>query len=180
MPNIEVEIRTFLTQEKYNELIEFFKKEADFLNEDNQTTYYFDCEEDLRIQKNEFFSKIWMKKGKIHDDFREELEIKFDKENFEMLEKLFLSLGYNVEIKWFRKRHSFTWNGISVTVDFTEGYGYILELEKMSSEESKEEALNFLKQKLKELNLEETPKEEFKKKYDYYKNNWRNLIQSKP
>ncbi|MDD2388098.1 MAG: hypothetical protein PHP52_15095 [Bacteroidales bacterium] len=40
-----------------------------------------------------------MKKGKIHDDSREEIEIKFDKNDFEKLETLFLSLGYNIEIK---------------------------------------------------------------------------------
>jgi len=121
-----------------------------------------------------------MKKGKIHDDFREETEIKFSKEDFEMLERIFLALGYNVEIKWFRKRLRFNWYDIKVTVDFTKGYGYILELEKMSSEENKEQTLNLLKQKLKELDLEETPKEEFNKKYEYYKNNWKNLTLSEP
>ena len=176
MQNIEIEIRTFITKEKYEELIEFFKKEAEFLNEDDQITYYFDCEQDLRIQKNNFFSKIWMKKGKIHDDSREEIEVKFDRKDFDKLEKLFLSLGYKIDIKWFRKRHTFTWKNIAVTADFTKGYGHILELEKMSSEEEKEETLILLKQKLKELKLEETSKEEFNKKYEDYRKNWRNLI----
>ena len=107
MKNIEVEVRSFVPKERYEELIEFFKKEGEFVNEDYQETYYFDSEEDLRIQKNDFFSKIWMKKGNIHDDHREEIEIKFDKDKFEELEKLFLSLGYSVQIKWFRKRHNF-------------------------------------------------------------------------
>jgi len=56
--SIEVEIRTFLTEERYKEIIEFFRREGNFINEDNQTTYYFDCGQDLRIQKNDFFSKI--------------------------------------------------------------------------------------------------------------------------
>ena len=76
MNNIEVEIRSFISKEKYNELIEFFKKNAEFINEDYQETYYFDTKEDLRIQKNNYFSKIWMKKGKMHDEQREEIEIK--------------------------------------------------------------------------------------------------------
>lgn len=62
--NTEVEIRSFITKEKYKELIEFFNKEAEFVNEDYQENYYFDTKEDLRIQKNNFFSKLWMKKGK--------------------------------------------------------------------------------------------------------------------
>ena len=56
MENIEVEIKSFITKEEYDELVKFFRKNAEFINEDNQTTYYFDCEQDLRIQKNDFFS----------------------------------------------------------------------------------------------------------------------------
>lgn len=174
--NIEVEIRSFITKEKYIELIEFFKKEGEFINEDYQETYYFDTDEDLRIQKNNFFSKVWLKKGKIHDDQREEIEIKFDKEHFDQLEKLFISLGFSVEIKWFRKRHTFKWQDINVMVDYTRGYGFIIELEKMSSEKDKENTLELLKQKLNSLNIQQTPKEKFDKEYQNYKTNWKNLI----
>ncbi|MBI2148592.1 CYTH domain-containing protein [Candidatus Woesearchaeota archaeon] len=173
--NIEVETRSFITEEKYKELIDFFKKEGKFLKEDCQETYYFDTEEDLRIQKNNFFSKIWMKKGKLHDDYREELEIKFNKEDFEILEKLFLSLGFNVNIKWFRNRHEFIWQDISIMIDYTKGYGYIIELEKMTDEENKERISKFLKEKLEFLNIPLTPKEEFDKRFKNYKENWKEL-----
>lgn len=175
MKNIEVEIRSFVTKERYEELLDFFKKEGELVNEDYQETYYFDSKEDLRIQKNKFFAKIWIKKGEIHDDHREEIEIKFDKDKFDELEKLFIGLGYNVEIKWFRNRHSFKWQDLDIAVDYTKGYGYILELEKMSTEEDKEKTLESLKQKMKELNVELTPKDEFKKKYEDYKQNWKTL-----
>ncbi|MDD2388097.1 MAG: hypothetical protein PHP52_15090 [Bacteroidales bacterium] len=56
--NIEAELRSFISEEKYNELLDFFKKEASLIKEDYQETFYFDCDEDLRIQKNNFFSKI--------------------------------------------------------------------------------------------------------------------------
>jgi predicted adenylyl cyclase CyaB len=174
--NIEVEIRAFISKEKYEELLRFFEQNAEFVKEDFQETHYFDCEQDLRIQKNNAGSKIWLKKGQIHDDAREEIEIKTSKDDFENIERLFKTLDYNVEIKWLRKRFQFNWQGIKVCIDYTKGYGYILELEKMSNEENKEETLNLLKQKLNELNVQETPKEIFKEKYNYYKENWRNLI----
>jgi len=176
--NIEVEIRSFITEEKYEELLEFFKQNTEFVKEDFQETHYFDSEQDLRIQKNNAGSKIWMKKGQIHDDAREEIEIfTSEKENnFENLGKLFNGLGYNIDIKWLRKRNQFNWNGIKICLDYTKGYGYIIELEKMSSEENKKEVLEELKRKLSELKIEETPKEIFNEKYNYYKNNWRNLI----
>ena len=91
------------------------------------------------------------------------------------MERLFLLLGYEIEIKWFRNRHSFEWNGINVSVDYTKGYGYILELEKMSDEESKDEALKELKEKLVELDIKLTPREEFDEKCEDYKLNWREL-----
>ncbi|MBW3017298.1 CYTH domain-containing protein [Candidatus Woesearchaeota archaeon] len=174
--NIEVEVRSFISEDKYKELIGFFTKQGKFLSEDSQVTYYFDCEEDLRIQKNDFFSKVWLKKGKIHDDHREEIEIKYGKDDFELLEKLFLALGHNVDIKWFRKRHTFEWQNVNVMVDYTKGYGYIIELELKAAEKDKDKILELLKQKLKSLNIPLTPKEEFNKKYEYYKKNWKNLV----
>lgn len=176
MKNIEVEIRSFITKEKYEELLKFFKQNAELLKEDFQETHYFDCKEDLRIQKNNFGSKIWMKKGQIHDETREEIEIKTKNEDFENLQKLFKTLNYNTEIIWLRKRHQFNWKEITICIDYTKGYGYIIELEKMSTEKEKEKTLEELKQKLSELNISLTPKEEFKTKYEHYKENWRKLI----
>lgn len=183
--NIEVEIRSFISKEQYEELLAFFNKNAKFVNEDDQETHYFDTEVDLRIQKNNFFSKIWMKKsmitndkrkGMVHDDLREEVEVKCAKDDFQKLEKVFSAAGLKTQIKWFRKRHAFKWNDIDVAVDFTKGYGYILELEILTSEEKKDAALVILKEKLKELKIPLTPKEEFDAKYKYYKEHWQELV----
>lgn len=81
-------------------------------------------------------------------------------------------LGYKIEIKWFRKRHSFKWEDIDVALDYTKGYGYIIELEKMATENQKEKIFEYLRDKLQELDIKLTPKEEFNKKYQYYKQNW--------
>lgn len=178
MKNIEVEIRSFISKEQYGQLINHFTAQGKFLSEDEQVTYYFDSKEDLRIQKNKFYSKVWMKKGKIHDDSREEIEIRLPVAGFEKLENLFLSLGYAISIKWFRQRHSFRWNNIDVAVDYTKGYGYILELEQMAAEEEKEKVLQLLKQKLAEVGIPETPKEEFDAKYQFYKENWERLVEN--
>jgi len=174
--NIETEIRSFISKEQFEELLDFFKKNSELKKEDYQETFYFDCDQDLRIQRNNFFSKIWMKKGKIHDDHREEIEIKFSRDEFENLEKLFLTLGYTIEIKWFRKRFEFEWDDTTVCLDFTKGYGYIIELEKMCSEDTKNQEFEKLKQKLISLEVDITPKDEFNKKFLYYKENWKSLI----
>src|SRR3989338_4493157 len=172
---IEVEARSFITKEQYEKLLEFFKQNSKLLKEDYQETFYFNCEQDLLIQKNNFYSKVWLKKGKMHDNSREEIEIKFDKSQFETLEQLFLALGFEVQIKWFRKRFEFEWEKITVDLDYTKGYGYIIELEKMSSEAEKEKDFETLKQKLLSLGINLSSKEEFDKKYQDYKTNWKEL-----
>ncbi|MBS3168780.1 CYTH domain-containing protein [Candidatus Woesearchaeota archaeon] len=174
--NIEVEIKVFISEEKYFELLDFFRVHGEFLKEDYQETYYFDADVDLRIQRNDYFSKLVLKKGNIHDYQREEYEVKFDRNEFEKLEKMFLALGYKVAIKWFRKRHDFRWEDIEVSVDFTRGYGYILELERKSDEINKELDLQILKDKLAKLDLELTPREEFDRCFNHYKENWQKLV----
>lgn len=173
MDNIECEVRSFVDKGQYENLLARFKKEAVFLGEDDQTTYYFDAPCDLRIQKNNHFSKIWTKKGRMHDESREEIEIKFAKEDFEKLEKIMLSLGLNVSIKWFRTRNAFKLDDISLALDHTKGYGYIIELEKMASPDAKDETVRYLKNKMETLGIKITPREEFDQKYQYYKENWR-------
>jgi len=151
--NIEVEVRSLISKEQFNQLNEFFTVNARLIQEDEQETHYFDCPQDLRIQKNNFFPKICLKTGKLHDNQRKEIEINFDHQEFDKLEELFVLLNYNTEIKWFRKRKVFQWEGIKVMLDFTKGYGYIIELEKMATEQTKDTALIKLQEKFANLNI---------------------------
>lgn len=173
----EVEIRSFVSKEKYFELIDFFKKNAKLMNEDFQETIYLDCPQDLRIQKNDFYSKIWLKKGKMHDDQREELEIRFEKNDFEKIKSLFFELGYNEKIKWIRHRIEFSWQGLSVCIDETKGYGFIIEMEKICDIEKKDNALEFIKSKFEELGIAISSKDEFNDKFKEYSENWKSLIE---
>lgn len=81
--DIGVEIRSFITKEQYDKLLNFFKQNSELIKEDFQEAHYFNCNQDLRIQKNNSGSKIWLKKGKIHDNARKEIEIKTNKQEFE-------------------------------------------------------------------------------------------------
>src|SRR3989338_549360 len=143
--NIEVELRTFLTKEKYAELLEFFNRNGSFMSTEKQETHYLNTSEDLRIQKNEFFAKI---------------------------ENICTTIGLTPKIKWYRTRITFAWEGISVMIDDTKGYGYILELEKMSTEEKKEQDLSLLKKKLQQLQIPLSTKEEFEQKFKDYEQKW--------
>ena len=61
-------------------------------------------------------------------------------------------------------------------LDYTKGYGHIIELEILTDEQNKESALKSLKEKIASLKIEITPKETFNEKYNYYKENWQKLI----
>lgn len=175
MAKIEVEVRSFISEEQYDELLVWFFEHGELTKKDYQETYYYDCPADLRIQRNSFESKVWLKKGKLHDEAREEIEIKADREKFPELEQLFDELGYGVDIKWFRHRHKFDWEGVKVCLDHTKGYGYILELEIRCLENEKDAVLAKLKRKMSELGIEITPKVEFDQAYENYKTNWEKL-----
>lgn len=178
--NIEVEIRSFISEDQYKKLLEFFKQNSKLIEEDSQETHYLNSDIDLRIQKNNFGTRMWMKKGKIHDETRKETEIiTKNSEDFEKLKNIFNSLGIDTKIIWIRDRKEFEWENISVCLDYTKGYGYIIEFEKMSSEEEKVTTLIGLKQKFKELGIEITPKEEFEKKFKDYEENWKDLTKMK-
>lgn len=179
MTNIEIEIRSFISERDYARLLAFFNMNAKFIKKTSQETFYFDTDTDLRIQKSEDSAKIWLKKGLIHDEAREEIEIQINKEDFENAETLFKTLGYKTQIKWFRNRIQYDWNNIKVTLDKTKGYGYIIELEKISNDsKEKDTILNILKQKMNELNISITPKQEFNEKFEDYKKNWKQLTRS--
>lgn len=174
--NIEVEVRSFITKKQYENFLKYFKTNGKFLGKENQITYYLAGPNDLRIQKTNNLAKLWLKGGKIHAKFREDIVVRCDREDFEKLEELLLKLGYKVQIKWFRTRNDFLWKSIRVSVDFTRGYGYIIELEKMAAEKDKEKIYHFLLGKLKTLGIKPTPKQELDKKFNYYKKNWGKLI----
>jgi len=171
---LEVELRSFLTEEEFNKLMDFFSKNAKMVKEDNQETIYFNTKADLRLQRNDFGSKIWLKKGKIHDDAREEFEVKVD--DFEKAHDIFKAMGLDTQIKWLRKRIQFDWKGIKVCLDHTKGYGYIIELEKMCSKEEQDDAHRILGIRLKELGIKPTPRKEFEKKFEEYKKNWKDHV----
>jgi predicted adenylyl cyclase CyaB len=176
MRNIEVELRSFLTQEEYNRLILFFSTNARLIRSDEQETHYLDHSKDIRIQRSKNFAKVWLKKGKIHDEAREEIELKVKPEQFGILQKMFKELDLGTKIVWLRARKVFTWEGVTVMIDDTKGYGKILEIEIITSKDRKDEALSLLHQKFTQLGIQVTPREVFSRRFEDYTQNWRTYL----
>lgn len=173
---IEVEIRSFISKEKYDELLDFFKKNAKFIKKENEETEYYADHGSVRLRKNETSAKIIIKSGDIHDEAREEHEISISYKDFQLYQEMFKKLNIPKKIRWERIKNTFEWDGITAELGFSKGYGYIIELEKITTEDKKEEALKELKEKMALIKIPITPKEEFEKAYENYKNNWQILL----
>lgn len=177
MKNIEIEARSFITKSEYKKLVKKFGKEAKFLDSIKEETVYFKTYKgDLRLRRDQKQAYIILKGGKIHDDFREEIEIKCDKSDFKKIEKLFQRLGFREQIRWFRKRRIYQWGDTKLFLDNTKGYGFIIELEKIGSLKNKAKIHQELENKLKSLGIKITSKKVFEEKFKYYKRNWRQIL----
>ena len=89
------------------------KKIPKFKGEVREETIYCGSEK-LRIRKNDKASYLILKSGKIHQDFREEIKIKFKREDFEKMKEILKRIGFPPIAIWKRKRLVFDWNGIKV------------------------------------------------------------------
>ncbi len=176
MADVECEVRSFIDADRLAELDAKFRDEGEFLGEEHQETHYFDCEQDLRIQQSDGGAKLWLKKGALHDDAREEIEVKCGRDDFPKLAEILGELGHGTEIKWFRHRRRYRWHGVKVTLDSTKGYGDIIELESVVPEAEKEGCVAGLKALMSELDIEITLRGEFERRFEYYKENWRELV----
>lgn len=175
---IEVEIRSFITKAQYEHLEKIFQSQGKFLKEDIQETVYFDAPIDLRVQKNSRGTKIWLKKGKMHDQMREEFELWLETKDYKKALSLFQLLGYSISVAWWRRRKSFVWRDVTVALDYTRKYGYILELEKCVTR-NKEKALSHIEALFQELNILPTPKEQFDRLYMNYVRTWQQQMKNK-
>jgi adenylate cyclase class 2 len=176
MEKVEVEIRTFISPLQYRRLLQKLRKIAKFKGEIEEETVYCKSER-LRIRRDDRKSYLILKSGKIHQDFRREIEIEFKREDFEKMRELLEKIGFPPKVIWKRKRLVFNWKGVKVFLDDTKGYGKILELEKIVDEKNREKAFLELKSKLSKLGIKKiTPKKIFDKKFKNYLKNWKKLI----
>lgn len=174
--NIEVEIRALVTKEKYAELRERLDAECEFSGEEHQVSYYFDAPVDLRAQESDTYSKIWMKSGAMHEGSRKELELQFAKQDIAVAKELFTALGFPVNIIWDRKRRTYRSDDITICLDDTKGYGYIIEVELMSNEGEEGASRERLLALFKKYAVDETPKAEFDAKFADYKVHWKRYL----
>ena len=173
---IEVELRAVLDRAEYEKMLAFFQKEGELKFSGTEETYYFDGPGDLRTRRTPECSKIIYKKGRLFDEQREELETISPAGDFEKLNAFLEALGRRVDVKWLRTRNVFAWQGVSVMLDLTRGYGCVIELEQVCDPSEADEALKTLREKMRELGLKPSDKAELRKRHEAYKYDWRKRL----
>ena len=173
---VNVEIRSFIKPEKYKELIE---KYNNILHTEKQISYFFNSKEDFRFMKTKMYSEICLKEGKMHDDIKSEKIVKIDSKYNNNMEYVLNDLGYIPQVKWFRTRSKANLDfGIDLCLDYTVGYGYIIEVSKNIEDNSKSDLTKIeLGNYLESLDIDITSKDEFNKKYNDYVLNWEKFTQ---
>ena len=164
----EIEIRTFVTKDKYEQLYDKFIKNEGFVV-DKQLTIYFDFKIDVRLQLSNQGCKVWIKWWKIHDIVREEKEFWFSERDFLKVFEM-LSVFFKHKTYWLRKRLKWYVDDIKVCIDYTKGYGRVVEVEKLVDDEKyKEKVKRQLEDFLKNLvKWDISKKEEFQRRYKEY------------
>ena len=130
--------------------------------------------------KTKRYSEICIKDGNMHDDIRKEKNVKIDSIYNDNMDYVLNNLGYIPQVKWFRTRSKTTLEvGMDLCLDYTIGYGYIVEVSKNIEDETKSDITKIeLGNFLESLDIDITSKDEFNKKYNEYVLNWEKMTEN--
>lgn len=178
----EIEYKFVLKPKDKNKLEKFLKvNKAKLVSQGTQDNWYYVApgKNDLRIRRTDNEALIVLKKGWMHDDDREEIEVKVDRKDFLQLDKIFKALGYKYDTKWYRKRKEYKYKNFSITIDYNAGYGWVTEIERTVRAGGEEKAKKEILDIAKEIGIKPASKALFDKMYKYYKKNWPHYIKTK-
>lgn len=115
----------------------------------------------------------------MHDEDRDEIEVKVDRKDFLALDDILRSLGYEYDTKWYRKRREYKLDNLNITIDFNAGYGWLTEIEKVVRVGGEEKAKKEILELAKNIGIKPVKKEFIDKMYHYYKKHWPYYIRTK-
>jgi adenylate cyclase class IV len=169
---IEVELRAFLDESAYTQLLTRFRSEGHDVRPVRQITHYLDSKIDTRIQLSRTSGRCWQKLGHMHDTMRQEIEIPLSRSDANALLQIMKNLGFGVRISWYRERVQFNIGQITVSLDHTIGYGRILEVEILCEAEKAEASRDTLLKFMANLGLTPSPRSELDFAFKEYLSDW--------
>jgi adenylate cyclase class IV len=116
--------------------------------------------------------KATVSSGDSHNgNARMELELEVNL-GLDALDSLLLSHGLSMQAKWSRQRHTYSSGDLSVMIDKNAGYGYLVELETLTTKELAETALSNLRSVLSQTGFKELDSEKLSRMFAHYNENW--------
>lgn len=157
--NIEVELRSRFSKEKYEELLSFFEKNAKHLGDDDKEIWFYVMEDKLlRVTHNisKGNGKITLKLNKIgFGSSFEEIEFYIDEKDVKKAVNVFNILGHEDLHEPQVLRKNFEYKGVEFALKYSESWGYHMELEILVSDKSEEvEADKRIREAAKELGVD--------------------------
>lgn len=176
--NIEVELRGILSKDKYLELISFFEKQGQYLEDKNRMILDYSSflkeegienrTKDIRLRITNGIPEIIVKLGKWGgSDNRKELSVFTNLGDFDKLVQIFAALGFEKAMLCQRKSKIYMYKGIEFTLVEMPKDTYGFEAEKLIEEKDNfDKATKDIKSICDELGIEELADQSF---YDYIK-----------
>jgi adenylate cyclase class IV len=165
---LEIEKRGFLTEEKYNWIIDFLGKNGKSLGtDDKDVVYYIYPDKLLKVVNNisKGNAKITLKMNKVGEgSVFPETEIFFDQKDFDRVKYIFDTIAKPEKVMvGIQKRKNFEYKGCEFAIKWSEAWGFHFEIEKVVSEKSEvEEAEKKLHNIANELGIKILTEEELK------------------
>ncbi|MEO8065666.1 MAG: CYTH domain-containing protein [Candidatus Doudnabacteria bacterium] len=91
----------------------------------------------------------------------------------EQLDKALLDCGFEYQAKWSREREEYQYKNMNVSIDKNAGYGYLVEFESVITDlKMAEQTKTDIRDRMKELAVEELPQDRLERMFDYYNKHW--------
>ena len=133
MAKIEIEYRSIVSKKDYERIMDFLKKNAEDLGEDDKdSSFYILDKKLLKVVKNvsKDTAKITLKLQEVVDGSgKEEFEYIIPVESVDTAKEVFKNLGFTERIDSYQKRHNFMYKGVEFAVKYSKDWSYHIEME---------------------------------------------------
>lgn len=167
------EKRTFIKEEEKQKLIEYFDSHCSQKAIEKQVIYNYHTEGDFRLIKTKDYMKIDFKPSSA---LEKENTVFINPKYQQDLTEIYRKIGLDIEMKRFRIRYKYIYQGLYVSVDENVKTGNIF---RIKFHYDKEQDLSIKKQMIKDIfnqfEIEETDLSKFQDLYAKYRMDWYDL-----
>lgn len=170
---MKLEKRTFIEEEKYEEIISFLDENAEKKLVERQIIDTYHSENDFRMIRTKEYVKLDLKTNVNNEENVVYISKKYEKD----LIRMFFNLRMSIDLKRYRIRNKYLYDGFYITVDNNLKFGRIFRVSMIYKEETEKKAAEEKVMKLFDsLGIVDMGIEKFNDLYRKYRMDWSDLI----